>query len=517
MEGERTTRRKKRATQTRKSTLNNDKHTTQEENKLPPPPGSPKTPPPQPETQNTPPEETQLQQFANIIAQAITNTFRANPPPSPPRATTAFAFTPTLATNGTIDYTSDIGKTIFHEATKSLYQKNDDPFDGSEANLTTFLNRLSDRSHDQGWNYNKYSLLSIPSIDNNGYLSSPYHNLIQQYGQISTQRIRIYEQYIYDHDNRVKQQLYQLYKCLMNSLSVEGDATIKLWKEQFIYPDENGNIIHGGLSLLKIIIRESSVDANASTEALRRRLTKLDEFAMAVKGNIPKINAEAKLIQDGLHARGHTTTEMLTNLFKAYDTIQDQSFARYIANKKDAYEEGTSNINAAMLMKQTSDKYKTLRERGEWNEPTQETAKLMALEAQVADLKGKLQRKHKHTEKYHKKEHWKDKQYRPSTPPWLHQHKPPRNGETKEYDKFKGYRLWNQKKFWYCAPSTGGKCNGRWGKHHPKYCNPEKYKSTRNNQENKRKYTDKENTNDKGKQKPKPTINAYATLTEESG
>jgi hypothetical protein len=69
---------------------------------------------------------------------------------------------------------------------------------------------------------------------------------------------------------------------------------------------------------------------------------------MALGSDISKFNAYVKTQVIALEARGETTTNLLVNVFKGYETAQDSEFALFIKHKKDAYDEGGDIVNATI-------------------------------------------------------------------------------------------------------------------------------------------------------------------------
>lgn len=403
------------------------------------------------------------------------------------RATTGpFALTPALATQGPLDLSSEQGSRIYSTGTKSLYAKHDDPFDCDEGGLVSFLNRINNRSKEMGWDKNNNAIMLVPSsYDNNGNKVGPFHNLITNYGEVTKERIQEHERRISAVQGRAKQDLFMLYKCITASLSAEGEGKLNTWRDDYVYDD-----IQGGLSLLFTITREASLVTNASIESLRRELNTLDEYATHVKGDVEKINAKAQLIVQKLKARGQQTTELMTNLFKAYETIKDGNFERYISNVRDRHEDGTDSLSGEALMQKAMAQYKKLKDQGKWNETT-DTEKLLALANQIKDLKSKYEKKKSSNTS---KNHDKKKGTKKPRPKWLTDNiKPSDVKETKRHGDIT---------FHWCCEENGGKCGGRWRAHKPKDC----YGAAA-----KRKGEEKQDKdNDKGKKKPR--VQAFEAL-----
>ena len=101
--------------------------------------------------------------------------------------------------------------------------------------------------------------------------------------------------------------------CLMNSLTQAGKDKVRLWSNQFIL---NGR--ESGIVLLKVIIRESHLDTNATMNSIRTQLSSLDEYITTIGCDIIKFNEQVKRLLEQLTARGRETQDLLINLFKAY-------------------------------------------------------------------------------------------------------------------------------------------------------------------------------------------------------
>jgi hypothetical protein len=116
----------------------------------------------------------------------------------------------------------------------------------------------------------------------------------------------------------------------MNSISKEGKNKMLIWRQQYTVDDfSSGNL------LLKIIIRESHLDTNATTSSIRTKMSNLDSYSMTIGSDITKFNGYVRLFIDSLAARGETSNDLLTNLFKGYEAATDKTFVDYIGRKKE--------------------------------------------------------------------------------------------------------------------------------------------------------------------------------------
>jgi len=111
----------------------------------------------------------------------------------------------------------------------------------------------------------------------------------------------------------------------------------------------------------------------------------LDKFIVSMDSDILKFNDHLKELLQQLHARGGTTHNLLSNLFKAYKVVKDKEFTKYIDNKKNVYDEG-KDINPLQLMLLVANKFKRMKQDDEWNAPSEEQEQIMVLQAQVNKL-----------------------------------------------------------------------------------------------------------------------------------
>jgi len=218
------------------------------------------------------------------------------------------------------------------------------------------------------------------------------------------------------------------------------------------------------VALLKIIIRESHLDTNATTNQIRTKLSSLDTYILTIDSDIGKFNQYVKLLIQSLTARNQTTSDLLINLFKAYGAVSDEVFRTWLTHKQDEHDEG-NEITPDGLMMAAKNKYDAMIEKGTWNAPTKEE-KLVALEAKlesgIKSLKKELKAKRGGTQHIAAKS--------PKTGPKREERKdnhpknwkPPKSTDRKEIS-YKGHT-------WYwCGKDTGGKCE-KWRAHNPKDC-----------------------------------------------
>ena len=385
--------------------------------------------------------------------------------PAPPQ----FFLSPSSAMVGTLDFSRSDARKFFAKATKRL--DFEELFDCTSSNMYHFLKLLNQRAHEYGWDDEISGIMWIPEDVNDQ--NSELRYLPTEYGRVTLSQIDAFEKSYLGTERREAQDNYMLYKCLMSSLSKEARMKIEGWENEYMIRNNQGSTSPSGNLLLKVIIRESHLDTNATTQSIRMKLSSLDEYMSKIDSNITKFNGYVKILIRSLEARGQKSEALLTHLFKGYLSASDKVFVRYINDKKDRYEEGKA-MSSDKLMQLADNKYRLLKEREEWDAPSPEEEKIMALEAAF----DKMKKKKKYDPKVKKR-----KQARESTstgkrqfvntpkPSWMHE-------RPKEEDLSKP-KEWNGKKWWYCHPDTGGKCDGEYRRHEPKDCQGKAFKGKR--------------------------------------
>ena len=293
----------------------------------------------------------------------------------------AFAFSPALAVQGLLDYTKSKHFKIYKSAIREVSKE---PFDCVAEGLYQFLKDVQDRADKMGWSE---GILNITlEVTDNG--NPVEENLIDNYGTISLEQVVESELQYINEEGRGAQDTYMLYKCLMASLTNATKKRISLWSDQYRI---GNNDLCSGVALLKIIIRESHLDTNATTNQIRTKLSNLDSYILTVDSDIGKFNQYVKLLVQSLTARNQRTSDLLINLFKGYGAVSDEVFRAWLMRKQDDHEEG-EELTPDDLMIAAKNKYDTMVEKGTWNAPTAEE-KIVALEAKFNSTMKSLNKK----------------------------------------------------------------------------------------------------------------------------
>ena len=363
-----------------------------------------------------------------------------------------WALSPGQLTDTFIEYGTKAGDSIWRDATAKLAEE---PFDCTTDGLRDFLQLVKRRAQVMGWNN---TILHIP-VDMSDLLGAS-EDFFAHYGELKIEVLREHAITYATKKTRVAQESFQLYHCLYNSLSKVGRDKVSL-KEAAYTIEVDGVEMQCGVLLLKVIIQESSIDTNATTSAIRMALASLDEYMPTVGDNITKFNQHVSAQVELLKARGHQTHDLTVNLFKAYGTVKDSKFREYIAQKESEYEENNEELSYEKLMQLAENKYKIRKVRHQWNAPTPEEEKIIALESYIKKMdKGNPRNKVPALKKATPKDDKKKKSpkepkktYEPE--PWMLL--PPKEGEAKEKTV--------EGKSWYWCPK-----HDKWTRHKPEDC-----------------------------------------------
>lgn len=372
----------------------------------------------------------------------------AAPPP-------VFSLTPGTAINGVLNWGTKEAREMYNNAIKPL---GEELYDCKPEGFYQFMQALDTRAANYGWSDDVQGVLWIPEDP-----AQPMANLryiVEEYGTLSMEAIEAHEETYIDTPTRAAQDNRMIYNCLMNSINTEAKKKITIWRDQYTI---NGEF--SGILLLKVLIRESHLDTNATVTMIRTRLSNLDTYIQTIGNDITKFNGYVRVLVDGLSARREVTNDLLTHLFKGYAACSDQKFVEYIGRKQEQYEEG-EDVTAEDLMTLADTKYRQLKDKGQWEAPSPEEEKILALEAKLKKLEKTTNKKQ--TPKPDGKKRSAKGEGTKERPKWMSQKPKP--------EDLKKPREWNGKKWFWCSPETGGKCEGHYRVHHPSKCEGKAFK-----------------------------------------
>jgi hypothetical protein len=234
--------------------------------------------------------------------------------------------------------------------------------------LYQFIAMLKMRSAKFGWDHDQTGVLMIPN--NYGSRTGPMTNILEEYGILNIEQLRDFEKTYMATATRLAQEDRLLFQCIYNSISKEGKKKILIWKDDYELKI-GGKLYQSGILLLKVVIRGSHLDTNATISMVRQKLSNLDTYMSTIGNDITKFNGYVKMLVDGLSARGEITNDLLVNLFKGYGACSDKSFVDYIRRKQEKYDEG-DDIKPEQLMQFADTKFKQLKDKELWEAPSLE-------------------------------------------------------------------------------------------------------------------------------------------------
>jgi hypothetical protein len=290
--------------------------------------------------------------------------------------TTAFSLHPGTASTAAFDWTNSNDLKLHKMAVDKLTHE----FGMEPSNIRNFLTEVGTRADIVG--FSTIFEIDVTRVDATGTSTTIQKDLLNEYGQIRLGDVQQTAAVYIGTDSRKAQLEAMLYTCLSSSLSSSAQKRMSLKREGYEIGGRKA-----GSCYLKIIMMETQQDTNATSKYLRDNIRELDQYIVKIDSDIIKFNDYVQEQLEGLAARGETTHDLLTNLFRAYKSVSDKEFIRYIKDKETDYEDG-EDVTASELMSKAKNRYKTMMQNGEWNSPTEDEAKIIALQAEMKAFKG---------------------------------------------------------------------------------------------------------------------------------
>ena len=145
------------------------------------------------------------------------------------------------------------------------------------------------------------------------------------------------------------------------------------------------NGIPCGITMLKVVIRESHVDTNAMVQFIHEYLSLLDTYMQSIDSKITKFNQHVQNPMNSLKAHGADTQDLLPNLFKGYAAASDKVFTAYIQKKQGTYDDGAI-IEPGHLMRLVQNNYKSMVEGKKWRKPDSQEERSLPLKQRSKSL-----------------------------------------------------------------------------------------------------------------------------------
>jgi hypothetical protein len=296
--------------------------------------------------------QTEVQTLQAAAAAAVPPTGLLKPP--------VFTLAPALDNTTTfLDLTSSTGAMYFKGATKPL---NTQPFGFADpSDLQIFLDLVLKKLQIWGWN-----TIFIISVTDPVTTLSTSRNLLSEYGTISLESVRTQVTMYYATSSREAQDSFMA-SLTLNFLKLINIDSKVYHLSPIVAAD--GPVPSGPL-LLKLIISQAHIELDS---------------------NIEPLNFYIKAQTKSLSARGETSSNLLIRLFKGYKAAADVEFLELIRRNEDnAYEEG-EDVDTNDFMADALLKFKAGKLVGKRYTPTKEQGQILALTAQVEQLKSAKQ------------------------------------------------------------------------------------------------------------------------------
>jgi len=393
----------------------------------------------------------------------------ANPNP-------AFALNPAMQVTGVIDWNTQLGMSIDKHAPKPL---STEAFDGKQEGLPMFLKLFKLRGDQYGWfDLNRDFAIGLIAQDPNDPNNPTVYHVVDYYGSVSRDNITAHAaSYLFEDQDpncqRAQQDDHYAFRCLMNSVHPSTMSTLFLRENEYMISDPNDPDAPkkaSAILLLRCLVEECTMQTNATTASIRTKLTNLHQYMLKIGSDIDKFNQYVEANVAALTARGEETTDLQVNLWKAYMVAEDKQFAEYMKRQHEQYEMSTDEMAPKAIMSTAMNKYKLLKEAGEWMEPTGDQKLMMALSAKIDGVLAKQKKepspsKNKRTVKFAdtEKNNKKKKKNGKFT-------KGPDSLPPPQPDELHKVVTLGDRKYYWCSTETGGKCGGKWRAHRPSEC-----------------------------------------------
>jgi hypothetical protein len=242
----------------------------------------------------------------------------------------------------------------FYKATKGLDDGN--KYSLSPDKLKSFLDQVEKRVRLSGW----APVLTVPTI-----VVAPAvgvnRNLISEYGNVTIAECQAHATTYMAGVTVAGQMSVMLYHFLFDSLTIEGLNKVNVDTAPFMINNERD-----WLCFLRTIITKAQLDTVGTVHTLRNSLGKLEVKIVEYAGDIKKFHMHVNTLKNALDSYGQPYPEVIVNLFKSYELIEDAKFNHYVQYVQYGYSADPDAYNARTLMNSVEKNYRTRVEAGTW-------------------------------------------------------------------------------------------------------------------------------------------------------
>jgi hypothetical protein len=297
----------------------------------------------------------------------------------------AFARNPNKVCTGILNYKKKAHYKIYEAATKSLYADTADRYDLDVVGAINLLQKINDRCSDLG-----LKIIKVPANDNAlewliaGHDTIEGVNLCLHHGHVKKSLIRAYVKTFVNSPCREAQEDDMLCIMLQNSLTEKAYQTVTRDPSAYTVEGEKS-----GLMLLKTILEQSAVDSSIDPDVIRKELAHAYLKFKELKFDVRLFHDWVQQKLNALKQTGHTSTDVATHLLTAYRTSTDEKLRLYIDRLEDSARESGEYLQVKSLMNNVKMKYDALETSRRLEAVAKQDDQIVALKAQLKDLKKK--------------------------------------------------------------------------------------------------------------------------------
>ena len=209
-------------------------------------------------------------------------------PPAQPAI--PFAYAPALLSRDVLDFRENQAVKLYSNLSKPLYKEPSDFFDCSPERLMGFVTEVEQRVGEIGCQEDMF-LITNNSDPNNPVV----RNFLTLYLAISLEDVIAHARTYIDQHSRVAQDNNILFEALWKSLTQSAKDKVVIWQEEYTINGRKSAAV-----VLKIIIRESDVDTQATASFIRSQLADLAPAMQSVRSDVEKFNQHVRTLLRGL-------------------------------------------------------------------------------------------------------------------------------------------------------------------------------------------------------------------------
>lgn len=246
-------------------------------------------------------------------------------------------------------------------------------FDGKGESLRAFVQRIREHAALGGM----AGLYMVPDA-----ITGNRRNLLENYGIIPIQDVRVYVQALYNARGRDAQDDQMLFLYLASSLTEVFERDIKGKSDEYTIRVPIGEYM-SGLLFLKIILSRSQVATRATVSNLRKQVGNLPNRMTELHGNVVAFNDYVRGLINDFAAFGASCDEMIDNVMWAYGRVDDEQFHQ-LANNMNWEFQKAPTTPLDVFMTQAENEYNIRVQMGEWKSPSPKDLEITALKATIA-------------------------------------------------------------------------------------------------------------------------------------